>query len=227
MRAMKTVIIDDEPLARKGIQTKLSNHPSIELIGEAHSSKTLKDAILYKEPDLILLDIMLRDTNSIEVIKTLPKIPLTILTTAYNNHALNGFSIKAIDYLMKPISEEKLFSAVYRAYKLFCSNQDKPEKIIVKSEGRYVQLLLKEILFIQGMQNYVIINTLKGKVVSKITMKAIMQKLSNAFIQIHRSYIVNRNLIDGFERNSVYMQSHEIPIGKTMRNSIYSTLLEE
>ena len=226
MNAMKTVIVDDEPSARKGMLRALAHYPIVDVIGEAHSAKTLQDEIVKCEPDLILLDIMLRDTNSLDIISRLKKSPLIIITTAYSNYALKGFDIKAIDYLMKPISEKKLYAAIDRAYTLFSSNQQSVDALFIKSKGRFIRFNLDDILFVEGLQNYVVIHTEKGKHICKKTMKSIEEELGNKyFVRIHKSYIVNVSKVESIEKQTVYMGTHELPIGRTMKNYIYQTLM--
>lgn len=226
MNVMKTLIVDDEPSARKGMLRILSRFPIVEVVGEAHSEKTLQTEIQKCEPDLILLDIMLRDTNSLDIMQKQKRIPLVIITTAYDNHALKGFDIKAVDYLMKPISEKKLYEAIERAFTLFSSNQGSTDTLFLRSKGRYVRFNTDEILFIEGLQNYIVIHTETGKHICKKTMKSIEQDLGKKnFIRIHKSYIINSNKVDGVEKQTLFIGEFELPIGKTMKNYIYHTLI--
>jgi len=224
--AMRTLIVDDEPSARNGMKRILSSYSMIKIVGEAHNAKTLIHNIEHYEPDLVLLDIMLRDTNSLDVMDSMTAPPLLIITTAYDSHALKGFDHNALDYLLKPISEQRLHSAINRAYTLFSSTKETSDTLFIKSEGRYVRFEKKNILFIKGLQNYVIIHTTNGKHVCKTTLKTIMKLLGdNDFTQIHKSYIVNLKKIDGFEKQIIYINDSELPIGKTMKEKTYKLLL--
>ena len=117
---------------------------------------------------------MLRDTNSLDVFKKQKvELPLIIITTAYDNYALKGYDIKAIDYLMKPISEKKLYEAIDRAFVLFSSQSNSSNSFYLKSKGRFIRFNSDEIFFIEGLQNYIVIHTENGKHICKKTLKSI------------------------------------------------------
>lgn len=222
---MRTVIVDDEPSARKGIKRILAHHPIIDIVDEAHSIKSLYAKLNQHKPDLILLDIMLRDSNSLDEIQKIHASSLIIITTAFDNHALKGFDINAVDYLLKPISEKRLYEAIDKALLIHSSKRKMGEFIFIKSNGRYIRLNRDEVLYIQGLQNYVLVHTAKQKHICKTTMKAILRELdATQFIQCHRSYIINSLKVDGLEKQSLYINKQELPIGKTMKKQVYLKL---
>ena len=127
---------------------------------------------------------------------------------------------------MKPISEHRLYSAIDKAYSLFQLKNKGSESLFVKSDGRYIRFNKKDILFIKALQNYIVIHTKENKYVCKTTMKSIMHELAHAdFIQIHKSYIINLNKVEGIEKQTIYIQDFELPIGKTMKEQTYRLLL--
>lgn len=226
INVMRTLIVDDEPEARKGLKRILSNHSSIDIVGEAYSSNTFINKVRQFNPDLIVLDIMLRDTNSLDALDVIGESPLLIITTAYDNHALRGFDHQAVDYLMKPISEARLYGAINRAYALFSSAHEDSDCLFLKSEGRYIRFRKSEILYIKGLQNYVVIHTSTDKYVCKTTLKTILELLGEKdFTQIHKSYIVNLKKVDGLEKQTIFINDCELPIGKTMKSKTYKLLL--
>uniref|UniRef100_UPI00094B9D67 LytR/AlgR family response regulator transcription factor n=1 Tax=Tenacibaculum agarivorans TaxID=1908389 RepID=UPI00094B9D67 len=206
-------VVDDEPLARECIENYIKQIDFLNCIGTCASALELHDIINTVKIDLLFLDIQMPLMNGLEFLKIIDNPPLTILTTAYPNYALEGFELNVLDYLLKPIAFNRFFAAVSKAKKIYNlqSNHTKnveteEECFFIKSDGRYIKILLNDILFVQAMQNYVIIQTTKERYITLLYLKNVLSKLSSAcFLRVHKSYIVSLSKIDS-------ASSHELEI---------------
>ena len=231
---MKCIIIDDEPIARKGMKRLMEDFHDLELIASFDTAESAETWLSENHADLIFLDIEMPGMNGIDFARRLPKDCMVIFTTAYSDYALDSYEVEAIDYLVKPIKKERFSNAVSRAnyYKSLiessASNSVEAELdyIIVKSDRKYVRLRLDEILYVEGLKDYVIIHMSERKIVTRMTVKVMGELLpAKRFLRVSKSYIVNRKAIDAFDNNDVFIGSVEIPIGISYRDSVLSDLL--
>ncbi len=228
---MKCIAIDDEPLALNVIKDFCSKIDFLELEGSFFNAIDASKAINDKNIDLIFIDINMPNLSGLDFVKTLKNPPLIIFTTAYAEHALKGYELNAIDYLLKPIPFDRFFQAVNKAYEFFQLKNANPTEtvhvapgepnqsyILVKAEYATVRVDLAEILFIEGIKDYVKIKMGDRQVLTKCTMKAMEEKLpSENFIRVHKSYIISMEKIDKIENNRVYIGSAIIPIGNSFK----------
>ena len=232
---MKCIIVDDEPIARKGIQKLLSQIAQLELLDSFNSAEAASKFMENTVVDLVFLDINMPGINGIEFARTIPKHTLIIFTTAYSEYALDGFEVDAIDYLVKPIDQTKFRKAVDKAITYHSllleedkNNMEKVEEdyIFVKSERKFFKVNLKDILFIEGLKDYVIIHLEEQKIITRMTIKNMHELLpQNIYLRINRSYIVNKDKIDSFDNNDVFINKHEIAIGNLYRDEFFENLL--
>lgn len=228
---MKCIIVDDEPIAREGIKLLIEEIPQLELL---KSFNNAEDASVFinKEPvDLIFLDINMPGINGIEFAHNIPKQTLIIFTTAYSQYALDSYEVDAIAYLVKPIDPIKFRKAVNKAmvYHALLLDEDKKsvdvtedDYIFVKSDRKYFKVNLTDILFIEGLKDYVIIQTENRRIISRIRLKTIHELLpANMFFRINKSYIVNKKRIDSFDNNDVFIKNYEIAIGNSYRDDFF------
>ncbi len=210
----KALIIDDERLARNELKKLLLESPEIEVVGEAANAAEGLDKIENLSPDLVFLDIQMPQLTGIDFLKTLSDPPLVIFTTAYSNYAIEGFELNATDYLLKPISLERFMKAANKAgdqielkRKEGASHVEigeSDEFIFVKADKKFVKINFSEVLYIEGLKDYVVIRTEKGRVITLQTMKSLEDKLpSKIFRRIHRSYIVNIGKVEAIVGNMV------------------------
>lgn len=232
---IRCVIIDDEPLARECIAGYIHESNFMELAGMGSNPVDLT-AILDREPvDLIFLDIEMPVMNGIEYIKMTSNPPMIIITTAYPSYALEGFQLDVLDYLVKPITFTRFFKAANKAkdyHKLLqtaaSQKTDEQDFFFIKCDYKYEKIYFSDILFIQAMQNYITIHTTKGKYVTLLYLKSIEEKLdSNAFIRVHKSYIVSINKIQAIENNEVIIQSFRIPISRNYQNEVLDRVVSD
>jgi len=234
---MNTLIIDDEPLALDVLETYISKMPELNLVARCANALEANEIIRNNDIDLIFLDIQMPQISGVDFIKALPNPPLFIFTTAYSNYALEGYELNAIDYLLKPISMDRFMKAVNKAsdqYELrhredasgeAGSAGDGVEFFFVKADKKLVKIKYDEILYIEGLKDYVIIRLEQGRVVTLQTMKSLEDKLpASKFKRIHRSYIVSIDKIHAVDGTSVDVYEKgaikQLPIGKNYRDEI-------
>ncbi|WP_020598856.1 LytR/AlgR family response regulator transcription factor [Spirosoma panaciterrae] len=236
---LNCVIIDDEPLAREGLANYVREVDFLQLTGTCENPLELI-ALLDKQPiDLIFLDIQMPKMSGIDFLKIVQKPPMVIITTAYPTYALEGFQLNVLDYLLKPITFDRFFKSANKAkdyHRLLnqsvSSGSPKVESaddyFFIKCGNKYEKLFFDDILFVEGLQNYVTIFTTKGKYITLLNLKNLEQNLeSHAFIRVHKSYMVAINKIEGIEANEIFIQSHRIPISRNYRDQVMRDVLTD
>ncbi len=228
---LRCCVVDDEPLASGLIASYISKTPFMELAGEFSSPKDAISIILDGDVDVIFLDINMPQLNGIEFAKIIPPSVRVIFTTAYDNYAIEGFRVNALDYLLKPISYDEFLAAGNRALQWAELNNRKqdsgqiesdPDYIIVKSEYKLIQIRIKDILYIEGLKDYVKIYTegSEKSIMTLISMKALEHTLpDNKFMRVHRSYIVNLSKIKVIERNRIIFGKTAIPVSESYKQT--------
>jgi DNA-binding LytR/AlgR family response regulator len=180
--------------------------------------------IQKNEVDIIFLDVQMPELSGIQVLKIIGNNYKVIFTTAYTDYALDGYEYNITDYLLKPITQERFLKAVD---KVFASNVAAPLKstgidndfIFIKSDSKMIKVKLNEILFVEGLKDYISIQTTKEKLITLQSLKTLEQHLyGQQFMRIHKSYIVALNKIDTIEKNRILIGSEVIPIGETYRD---------
>ena len=225
---IKVLIIDDEPLALDILETYIERIPDLELIAKCDNAIDANEIIQKEEVDLVFLDIQMPQMTGIELIKSLPSAPKFVFTTAYTEYAVDGFELNALDYLVKPIAFDRFLKAVNK-YKesvdAKSNNINSDDFFFVKADKKLIKIHFNEILYIEGLKDYVIIKKEQGRVIALQTMKSLESKLpSNLFMRVHRSYIVNINKIKAVVGNAIEIteagQAKHIPIGKNYKEDL-------
>jgi two-component system, LytTR family, response regulator len=209
---LKTLVVDDEPVARKVLREELECIPDVEVIGEADNGASAFEMITQQQPDLVLLDLQMPEMGGFDVIRKIRRgthMPAIVIVTAYDRHALEAFEVGAIDYLLKPIGQDRLAEAVERAKRITGSeaaaeqiarlqeiadpaSQTKPKRVIGKAGEEYFLLSADEIYAFQADGDLVWIVTRNGKYLATQTLKVLEQRLRNtSFRRIHRNALVN------------------------------------
>ncbi len=232
---MRCIIIDDEPIARKGMRRLVEKRGELELSGTFESASKALEWLAANETELIFLDIEMPGLNGIEFARRLPKECMVIFTTAYSEYALDGFDVDALDYLVKPIDPARFDKAIDRAMAYHqLATQAKAEEaapplefIIVKADRKYVRVRLEDILYVEGLKDYLIIHLADRRIITRMTMKAMEESLPPAsFMRVSKSNIVNLSKIDSFDNNDVCIGTTEIAIGLSYRESVLNALLK-
>ena len=234
---MKILIVDDEPLAQDVLETYISQLSDLTLVRKCNNAMEAMTALQEEEIDLMLLDIEMPQITGTEFLKTIKNPPLVIFTTAYPNFALEGYELNAIDYLLKPISLDRFLKAINKAKEQFnlqkgsanASIQTELDYFFVKADKKLVKVNYSDIIYIEGLKDYVIIKMEAGRIITLQTMKSLEGKLPRQIFQrIHRSYIVNIKKIKAVMGNMVEVvekgTAKHLPIGKNYRDKIYEVV---
>jgi DNA-binding LytR/AlgR family response regulator len=234
MNTISCIIIDDEPLARKGLKEYIDDVDFLHLAGE--SDNPLKAAKLISEGNiqLLFLDIQMPKLSGLEFFKTLSPAPPVIFTTAFPQYALDGFELNALDYLVKPVSFDRFYKAALRAkeyYEVRAENNKvvagQEDYFFIKADNKLVKIAFDEVLFAEALQNYVCIQTTTKKYITYLTFKSIEDYLpANRFIKTHKSYIVAASRIDSIDGSEIKIGSHTIPISRNSKEEVMEKLLK-
>lgn len=233
-KTIQCLIIDDEPVAREILESHLLKIESVNIVAGCKSAIEAFNIINSTKIDLIFLDINMPEISGLSFAKSLNKNIKIIFTTAYRDYAVDGFDLQAVDYLLKPISFERLIQAVN---KYLDENmpvisampteiiQEMNDYIFVRSDRRMVKISFNEILFIESLSDYVKIHLTDKTVLTRETISNIEAKLPQKdFIRVHRSFIVSLANIDSFTNEFVEINSHQIPISRSYKNSVLERL---
>ncbi|GAE82842.1 LytR/AlgR family response regulator transcription factor [Bacteroides reticulotermitis] len=233
---MKCIVVDDEPIARRGIKKLVSKISSLEFVGAFESAETAADFMKDNPVDLIFLDIRMPGISGIEFARKISETTLIIFTTAFAEFAIDSYEVDAIDYLVKPIKPERFSKAVEKAiyyHEMLLSeerntNVEQVENsfMFIKSDRRFFKVNFDDILFIEGLKDYVIIQSESQRLITHMNLKTIHEQLPQSqFIRINRSYIVNKDRINSFSNNDVFIDKYEIAIGNFYRDSFFESLM--
>ncbi|HXL55827.1 MAG TPA: LytTR family DNA-binding domain-containing protein [Chitinophagaceae bacterium] len=222
MKKITCIIIDDEPMAVRLLQSYVSKVPFLNALHACYDGVEGLTYLKDNSVDLIFLDINMPMLNGIELANILTEKQKIIFTTAYSEHALESYEYHALDYLLKPITFKRFLKAVTHARDFFHPNEITNEiqakikeeaYMFVKSGKQLVKISNEEILFFEAQKEYVMIHTTGKKVMIYKRMKDLAEQIPSCFIRVHYSYIININFIDKIEGNSIIIGNHSIPIG--------------
>ena len=222
MELIKCIIVDDEPLSRDILKTYISDHESLELVGECVDALEAGKLLRSEEVQLIFLDINMPKISGINFYKGLSEKPSVIFTTAYSNYAVEGFELNAIDYLVKPFGFDRFYAAIDKVLQKN-SNTEQPsiDFITVKVDKRLFKVDISKILYIESIGDYAKIHTSEKVLISSETLKGYEHILpSNLFVRIHKSYIISLQHIDYLEGNQISVTDTKLPIGKAYRDNL-------
>lgn len=229
------IIIDDEPLARKGLKEYIADIDFLELAGEFDNPSKAAGLISNGKVQLILLDIQMPKITGINFLKTLQTAPPVIFTTAYPQHALEGFELNALDYLVKPISFDRFLKAALKAKEYYEVREKNHAEtnftainyFFIKADNKLVKILYDDILFAEALQNYVVIHTKDKKYITYLTFKSVEEYLpADRYIKTHKSYIVAAGKIDSIEGSNIRIGTHDIPISRNLKEEVMEKLLK-
>lgn len=224
---MKAIAIDDEPIALEIIKSLASKVPFLDL------KATFTDAFkaleyLQKEPvDLLFLDIKMPDISGIDLFNSLSKKPMVIFTTAYSEHAVAGFELDAVDYLLKPFSLARFLKSCNKAFELynFRNVTETPDHLYIKTGYEQVKVMYDEICYVEATGNYVTFVLKDKNILSRSTfIEAINLLPQEKFVRVHRSYVVAVNKIDKVERNQVTVNKAAIPVSEAYNDNLIAAL---
>lgn len=239
MNTISCIVVDDEPLAVRLMESYVAKTPFLSLKGSFTSGTAAYSFLQEQQIDLLFCDIQMPNLSGMELSKMLPEKTRIIFTTAFSEYAVEGFRVRALDYLLKPISYDDFLSAAIKAKEYFklieesvssagsVTEQRKIKSIFVKTEYRLQQIDLDKITYIEGLKDYVKIHLNDGTapVLSLMRLKTLEEMLPKEdFVRVHKSFIIRMERIEAIERNHIIIGSDRIPIGETYQDSLYATL---
>ena len=233
---MNCVIIDDEELARDGLARYVAKVDFLTLVGSYSNALTATQAIREQAVDLMFLDIQMPHLTGIDFLKNLTNPPLVIFHTAFPSFALEGYQLDVIDYLVKPITFERFHKAAAKAYDYFqlknppaSSSQTgntAPSYQFIKCENRYEKVVYDEVMYVEAMQNYSVIQTLTGKLTTLTSLKKMEGFFpTDQFLRVHKSYIISLARVEAIEGHQVKIGQKMIPLGKNVRDQVIRRLM--
>jgi DNA-binding LytR/AlgR family response regulator len=232
---LKCIITDDEPLSAEGLSKYLEVIDYLELVAVAQNPLELNKLLESQPVDLIFLDIQMPFMTGLDFLKIKTSLPMVILTTAYSDYAIEGFQLDVIDYLLKPITFTRFLKAANKAKDYYILKNPKiesavtaaPDYVFIKCENKYEKIQIGEILFVQALQNYVIIYTGSNKFMTLLPLKTVETYLDNGqFLRVHKSYLVAIAKIDSIDGNDIRIQQHSIPISRNLRDEVIEVVVK-
>jgi two-component system LytT family response regulator len=232
---IRCAVIDDEPWAVSLLADYIGKTDFLELVFSTSNAIEALQKIQQQPVDLVFLDIQMPELTGLQFMKINAGRSKVILTTAYSEYALEGYEHNVVDYLLKPISFERFYTAALKAKELLQHTTvaapavpvitQSPDFIFIKTDSRIVNVSLSDILYIEGLKDYIAINTTKEKLITLDSLKTLEENLPRQrFIRVHKSYIVAIEKIDSIERNRIFIKNAVIPIGDTYREAFFKAI---
>ncbi|GET25998.1 LytTR family DNA-binding domain-containing protein [Prolixibacter sp. NT017] len=231
MLKLRCVITDDEPMARKGLQGYIEKLGFLELVATCQDAVQLGNVLKEQPVDLIFLDIEMPYLSGVDFLSGIHHPPKVIIVSAYEQYALKGYELDVADYLLKPVSFERFLKAVNKVYDQFekeNTDQLQSGSIFVKTSQKYEKVNFDDILFVEGMENYISIQTAENRLVAHSKLSAFIEKLPpRNFVQIHKSFVVNIDKVTSLEGNQLGIGSYKLPVSRNYSAQIREMLLRQ
>lgn len=231
MNKMKSIAVDDEPLALSVIEKFAQKSPFLDLIGTFTDPMEALEKIQTENIDLLFLDIEMPDLNGIQFLQSVSQRPMVIFTTAYSHYAIDSYEYDAVDYLLKPILFDRFIKAVSKAHERLqlkqkgnsqtITQEKQQDFLFIKSDSRFFRVSLDDILYIEGMRDYIAIHTPQQRILTLMSMTRMMEKLPDRdFMRVHKSYIIGLKHISLVQHNRVYIRDREIPVSNSYKEEL-------
>ncbi|MBB2150522.1 LytR/AlgR family response regulator transcription factor [Pedobacter gandavensis] len=233
---MNCLLLDDEKPALDLLEDNVRQIPFLNVVACCRKPLEVLEILKKEQVDLIFMDIQMPGLNGLELIRSMEHPPMVILVTAYGEHALDGFELDVVDYLIKPVPFHRFLKAVQKAQALYQSKRlqnrvvlDENDHFFVNANYALVKVKLQEITFIEGMKDYVKINNVEGKpVTTRMGLKVVEERLNPVhFMRVHRSYIVALNKIESIQKSQLTIAGVEIPIGEAYRQQLQNYIAQK
>ena len=230
--AIRCLIIDDEPIARRVIKSHLENVAGFTVVGECGNALEGFQLLQTLQPQLLFLDIQMPRLNGLDLLRSLQQKPKVIIVSAHREYALEGFELDVVDYLLKPVPLERFLKALDK----FRQNQDRlvtlknpqdnpqPNHLYIRADRKTVRLDLNDILYIESMSDYLKIHTPQQLYLTKEKISAIEEKLPTGFLRIHRSFIINTHHLQAYTPEIAEVAGQELPISRSLRQQVLEVL---
>lgn len=226
---LKCLIVDDEPMARKGLEEYVKDVTLLEFAGSCENALKAKEFLQHNPVDLMLLDINMPHLSGIDFLKSLENPPLVIFTTAHPDFALESYSLAVMDYLVKPILFERFQKAVQKAWDyhlLRVSSVASPDFFFIKCDQVFEKVYFNDVLYIEAMQNYCVLHTPARKLIAYITLTGLEEKLPKQnFLKVHKSFIVNLEKITALDGNDLFINKAQIPVSRNLKDEVMKRVM--
>ena len=229
---LNCLVVDDEPIARNGLMEYIRQIDFLSPVAECKSALEATMWLQKKPVDLIFLDIQMPRLTGIDFIKNSPSLPLIIFTTAYPEYAIEGYELDILDYLLKPISFNRFLKSALKAQE-FLGLRTRHEVsasedfFFIKCNQKIEKIMMADVLYIEGMSNYIIVHTKQKKYIAYLTFKGIEERLpQKLFIRTHKSFLVSVNAIQSIDANEIKLEKVTLPISKNYKEEIMSKIGE-
>jgi DNA-binding LytR/AlgR family response regulator len=230
---LNCIAVDDEKLVLDLLVDNIQKVPFLHLVKRCKNAMEAAEVLHQEQIDLIFLDIQMPGLNGLQFLASLQNPPMVIFVTAYKEHALEGFNLNAVDYLLKPVSFDRFLKSCNKAYELYklqqkpVTKEEQPDYFFVYVEYNLVKISIPEILYIEGMKDYVKIylNSSSKPVITKMSMKAMEEKLSgHRFVRTHKSYIISASKVTAIKRDLICIGSLELPLSESYKPAVEKIL---
>lgn len=234
IQKIQTIVVEDEPLAREGLLNYIREVDFLHVSKECEDAIDANKVLASEKVDLMFLDIQMPKITGIDFLKSLKNPPMVIMTTAYPNFALQGYELDVLDYLVKPFPFDRFLKAANKARDFFelrakRLDTERPlaDYFFVKCDYRYEKIHFKDVLYVEGMENYIIIWTTSQKYVTLLRMKTIEETLpASDFMRIHKSFIVSTSAISSIDGNEVIVSGKRLPMSREKKSEILEKLIK-
>jgi two-component system LytT family response regulator len=231
---IRSIIVDDEPMARDVIRRYIEKIPTLKLMGEFGNAIDAMVFLQEQPVDMIFLDIKMPQLSGTEFVRSLHNVPKIVFTTAHKEYAHEGFELDVVDYLLKPIRFDRFLRAVNKAFPqryqevethgIISNEETRPATsfIYLRVDRKMIKVLLNDILYIESDKDYVKVFTQKGFIITRQTISSVEVMLPDSqFIRIHRSYIISLSKLTSFTAETIEIGNKELPIGRNYRNNFF------
>jgi DNA-binding LytR/AlgR family response regulator len=229
---LNCLIIDDEPIARKGLEEHVQEIEFLHCVASCENALKASTYLNETKIDLIYLDIHMPKVTGIDFLKSLKNPPLTILTTAYSSYALEGYTLDVIDYLVKPITFERFLKASQKAMEFFqlkssaVSHSKTTDYFFVRCDRKFEKVFFHEVLYVEGLQNYAVIHLPNRKLITYITLTSLENQLpKDEFLKVHKSFLISIPHVTAIEADEIIIGDARIPISRTLREQVIHQIL--
>jgi DNA-binding LytR/AlgR family response regulator len=233
MTKLNCLIVDDEPVARKGLAEHIQAIDFLHCVAMCEDALKAASYVNEQKIDLMYLDIHMPKVTGIDFLKMLRNPPITILTTAYPDYAVEGYSLDVMDYLVKPITFERFLKASQKAMEYFqlkmrAEQQGAPEAdyYFVRCDRKFEKVFFREISYVEGMQNYVILHVGDRKLITYITLTSLEEQMpKEQFLRVHKSFLISLPHVKAIEGDEIILENARIPIGRTLREQVVQRII--
>jgi DNA-binding LytR/AlgR family response regulator len=230
---LNCLIIDDEPIARKGLEEHVEEIEFLHRVASCENALKASAYLMDEKIDLIYLDIHMPKVSGIDFLKTLKNPPLTILTTAFTNYALEGYTLDVIDYLVKPITFERFLKASQKAWELYhlrrragFAPSGKVDYFFVRCDSKFEKVFFRDVVYVEALQNYTVIHVPGRKLITYITLSSLENQLpKDEFLKVHKSFLISVPHVKAIEGHEIIVDNGRIPISRNLRDQVVHQIL--